>query len=130
MTHLKAYAGALVAFLAIDAVWLGFIAAEFYRDRLGHLMGDTPDMVTAAVFYLFYICGVVYFAILPALRIGSLRMATLNGAALGFVAYGTYDFTNYATLRDWPPQVVAVDLAWGTVLTAAAATAGYIAARR
>ncbi len=32
--------------------------------------------------------------------------------------------TNYATLRDWPLLVVAVDVAWGTILTAVSAALG------
>jgi len=32
--------------------------------------------------------------------------------------------TNYATLRDWPLQMVLVDIAWGTVLTASVAGIG------
>src|SRR5687768_6667429 len=43
--------------------------------------------------------------------------------------YGTYDLTNLATLRRWPPALAAVDLAWGSLLTGLAATAGYLAAR-
>jgi uncharacterized membrane protein len=55
--------------------------------------------------------------------------AVLNGAFLGALAYGTYEFTNYATLKDWHPEMVAVDLAWGTALTAVAAAAGVAAVR-
>ena len=29
------------------------------------------------------------------------------GALLGLVAYGTYDFTNLSTLRNWPLRAVA-----------------------
>jgi uncharacterized membrane protein len=44
-------------------------------------------------------------------------MIFLSGALLGLVAYGAYDFTNQATLRDWPVVVTIVDLAWGAILT-------------
>ena len=41
------------------------------------------------------------------------------GAVLGLVAYGTYDITNLATLKNWSrdPGSLA-DLAWGTVRSA------------
>ena len=43
---------------------------------------------------------------------------------LGLVAYGTYDLTNQATLRDWPAAVTAADLGWGVVSSAWAAAVG------
>jgi uncharacterized membrane protein len=52
------------------------------------------------------------------------------GALLGLIAYGTYDLSNYATLRDWPLALTALDMAWGAVLSAMSATAGYLAANR
>ena len=54
-------------------------------------------------------------------------MALGLGALLGLVAYGTYDFTNLSTIRDWPLMVSLVDLAWGTSVSAVAALAGYAA---
>ena len=129
MTYLKAYVGTLVAFLAIDAVWLAFIANDFYKAHIGHLLSPEPNFGAAALFYVFYLAGIVFLAVRPGLAARSLRVALLHGAVLGFVAYGTYDFTNFATLQDWPPLVVAVDLVWGTFLTGFAAAAGYLAAR-
>jgi uncharacterized membrane protein len=41
----------------------------------------------------------------------------MTGALLGLVAYGTYDFTNQATLKNWPVIVTVVDLIWGAVIT-------------
>ena len=130
MIYIKAYTGALLAFLALDALWLGLVAKSFYASQLGDLMRDKPQFVAAGVFYLAYVAGVVYFAVAPALNAANpLRTAVISGALLGLLAYGTYDMTNYATLKGWPPLLVAVDLAWGTVLTAAAAACGYALTR-
>ena len=65
----------------------------------------------------------------PALASGGLGSALGKGALLGLVAYGTYEATNYATLRGWSWQMVAVDVTWGTVLTAACAGIGFLVAR-
>ena len=116
-------------FLGIDALWLGLIARRFYVDQLGALMRDSPNMLAAGGFYLFYVAGIVFFAVAPALAAGSWKTAALNGALLGLIAYGTYDMTNLATLKDWPVTMSAVDLIWGGVLTGASATGGYLAAR-
>jgi uncharacterized membrane protein len=64
------------------------------------------------------------------LRSGSWTTAPALGAALGFFAYMTYDLTNMATLKVWPLHLAAIDIGWGTFVTAAAATAGYVAASR
>src|SRR5450830_1463956 len=66
----------------------------------------------------------------PGLRARRGRTAAALGALLGLLAYGTYDLSNYATLRDWPLGLTVIDMAWGSVLSAISATAGYLAASR
>ena len=48
---------------------------------------------------------------------------------MGLMAYGTYELTNYATLRDWSIEQVAVDMIWGGVLTGVSAWAGVVIVR-
>jgi uncharacterized membrane protein len=60
---------------------------------------------------------------------GSMSRALGLGALLGLVAYGTYDLTNHATLRDWPLSLTIADMAWGSFVTSMSALAGYYAAR-
>jgi uncharacterized membrane protein len=119
-----------LAFFSIDLVWLGVVARDFYREQLGHLLADEVGWGAAIAFYLLYIGGILYFCVLPALREGSLGRAVRHGALFGLIAYSTYDLTNLATLRGFPPAVVAVDLAWGTLLTGATSAIGFLAARR
>jgi len=120
-----AYVTTAVVFLAIDYVWLSQVATRFYFDRIGHLLMDKPNLAIAALFYLVYVVGLVIFAVVPALKSGSLGHAVLYGALFGFFAYATYDVTNLATLRNWPVLVAVVDVIWGTVLSGVAAAAGY-----
>jgi len=129
MSWIVAYAATAVVFLAADALWLGVLAKGFYARQLGPLLREQPDFAVAALFYLVYAGAVVLFAVMPALQAGSWRLALGYGAALGFVAYGTYDMTNLATLKDWPIAVSLVDLAWGTAVTAVCALAGYLITR-
>lgn len=116
-------------FLAIDAVWLTVMGGRFYKVQLGDLMRDQPNLGIALLFHLFYVVGVLVLATMPGVEAGSVLKAAGYGALLGFVAYGTYDITNLSTLRDWPVIVAAVDIVWGSALTAAVATAGYYVAR-
>jgi len=119
-----AYAGAAAVFVVADFIWLGAVAKDLYRSQMAHLLADDFRMGPAIVFYLMYLAGIVYFAVTPALASGRWQDAVMPGAVLGLLAYGTYDFTNWAVMRDWPVGLTFVDLAWGAVLTAAAATAG------
>jgi uncharacterized membrane protein len=121
-----AYLVTLIAFLAIDAVWLTLMTERVYRPRLSRLLAEQFSLAPAVLFYLVYVGGILIFALSPAFRTGHWTTAALYGAAFGFCAYATYDLTNQATLRDWPLLITIVDLAWGTVLTATAATIGYL----
>jgi uncharacterized membrane protein len=101
--------------------------APTYRELLGSLMLEKPLLLPATVFYGLYVFGCVVFVVLPAL---SWQRAMRLGALLGLVAYGTYDLTNWATLRGWSVQVSLLDWAWGTFATAVACTVGYLVASR
>ena len=127
---LQTYGVSLLAFLALDALWLGLVARGFYRDQLGTLL--TPDVRwgAALLFYLIFVAGVVVFAILPAVERGSIGRAILLGGFFGVVTYAAYDLTNLATLRDFPTVVAVVDMVWGGVLTSTVATVGYLFAAR
>jgi len=130
---LKAYAIAYVAtglvFLALDAIWLTYAAQRLYRPLMGDMLLESFRLVPAMLFYLIYVAGIVVFAIAPALASERWSAAALYGAFLGFLAYSTYDLTNMATLRNWPVVVTIADLCWGTLLTACAATVGFLVTR-
>jgi uncharacterized membrane protein len=122
---LLVYAITLPIFFAVDLVWIGVVARNFYQRHLGFLLSPNVNWPAALLFYAVYIAGIVFFAIKPALETGSASRALLSGAFLGFVAYATYDLSNQATVRDWPVLVTAVDLLWGTFLTAAVSYLSY-----
>lgn len=115
-----------LAFLIADAVMLGFVLGQVFRNQLGDTMLDGLRIGPAIGFYLLFMAGLAWFAGVPALREGVAMPALINGAILGLVAYGTYELTSWAVMRDWTPQMVFTDMAWGTVLSGASA---YIGAR-
>jgi uncharacterized membrane protein len=120
-----AYITTAIVFFAMDFVWLSKMTGLFYRARMGDMLLAQPNFPVAGAFYMVYVAGIVYFAVYPALTSGVWTTALISGALLGFVAYGTYDMTNLATLKSWSISLSVVDMAWGTFLTATAATAGY-----
>lgn len=117
MEYVKMYAIAFIIFLAIDALWLGFVAPKFYKAQIGHLMSEKPNFIAALVFYVIFIVGVVYFVVNPAVEAQDMTKLLVSGALFGFMTYATYDLTNLATLKDWPITVTIVDLVWGTSLS-------------
>lgn len=124
-TFITAFFASLITFLAIDSIWLFTMAKSFYGKHIGHLMSDAPSFVSAGIFYLIYIFGLVFFVVMPSLNGNfSLGKTFIYGAIFGLVAYATYDLTNQATLKNWPVIVTAVDLIWGSVLTGLVAMIG------
>ena len=129
MKAMKAYAIAYCftafLFLLLDGIWLSFIAKDFFQSQLGPWLREEVNLSLALTFYLFYALGITVFGVRPALQTGRWQTALLFGGLFGFFAYATYDMTNYITLADWPWTVVMVDVAWGTLVTAISAVAGW-----
>ncbi len=112
-------------FFIIDMLWLGVIAKPIYNKYLGYIMAENIKWGSAITFYLLFILGLVFFAISPALEAGSFWKAVIYGALFGFFAYMTYELTNHAIIRDWPWQIVIIDIIWGTVLGGVVSGLGY-----
>jgi uncharacterized membrane protein len=116
--------GALAAGLilgVLDGLWLGIIAREWIFQQLGELRRSDVQIVPAVAFYLLYSAGLGFFAVAPALESGDWMKAAMLGGFLGMIAYGTYDLTNWAVIKNWPVAMSLVDIVWGTVLSAASA---------
>ncbi len=124
--YIAAYVATLVVFLAIDSVWLTVTANTLYKPTLGDILLPQFLPAPAIAFYLVFVVGVVIFAVTPAIQSGNWTQALLYGALFGFFSYGVYDFTNWATLRNWTWQITVADVCWGTALTGVSATLGYL----
>lgn len=125
---IKLYAIALPVFFAIDMIWLGLVAKDFYRAQIGALMRPEVNWTAALIFYLIFIAGLVVFVISPAVEKASWKHALLFGALFGLVCYATYDLTNLAVAKDWPLLVTIIDMIWGTVLAASVSVVTYFIA--
>jgi len=124
-----AYLATLAVFAAIDAVWLTHAADLLYRPVIGSLLAPEPRIAPAIIFYLLYIVGLVYFAVMPGLAGGGWRAALLKGALFGLFAYATYDLTNQATLAIWSTRITIIDMIWGTFVSGSGAAGGYAVTR-
>ncbi|MEM9968162.1 MAG: DUF2177 family protein [Pseudomonadota bacterium] len=112
-------------FLIIDYFALSYVIKPMFARDIGHLMLDNFRVLPAFAFYAFFVTVLLWFVSWPALTLErSLWWVFGNAALLGAVAYGTYEFTNLAILKDWTWRMVIIDGIWGTILTGTSATAG------
>jgi uncharacterized membrane protein len=129
MSYLVAYVTVLIVFGVIDAGWLSTMGPVLYRPTLRDILLPSLRIAPALAFYLLYPVGVVVFAVLPGLRSGALSTAFMLALLFGALAYGTYDLTNYATLRNWTLQLTIIDICYGAATSGIAAVLAGLAAR-
>ncbi len=110
------YLVSAISFSIIDFIWLAKVAPKVYRDNIGHLMADKPNVPAAIAFYSIFLVGLLVFVIIPALQKSSLGYAALYGALFGFFTYATFDLTSNAIFKNWPFKITAIDMVWGTIL--------------
>ncbi len=127
---ISALVGIYASMLIMDGIWLSTMMKPFYSKYIGHLLSGSLNFGAAGFFYILYGVGAWVLVVIPLIKSnGSLAQAFMMGAFLGLIAYGTYDLTNHATLKDWKLIVTVVDMAWGAFLTGVASMAGLAAAR-
>jgi uncharacterized membrane protein len=122
--YLAGYAAVAVTMLVLDMLWLGVVAKPLYQQGIGHLMAAQPKLPAAAFFYLLYALGLMIFVVVPNGVTSPWDQTLWKGALFGLFCYATYDLSNLATLKAWPASLALIDMAWGSVLSAACAAAG------
>lgn len=108
-----------VTFIALDLLWLGVVAKQWYINAFGSMLrlengGISPIWAAAVVVYIALISGIMLF-VLPKAQ-GSVMAALGWGVVFGLVTYGTYDFTNLAVMANWPVRICIIDTIWGGVI--------------
>ena len=116
------YALTAVIFLVLDALMLRFHMAPLFQRYIGAQMLEDIRIVPALAFYAAYVAGLLYLVSVPALKTGA--PVLVPAVILGLMAYGTYEFTSYAIMKDWSLRMVITDVTWGGVLTGLSAWGG------
>lgn len=116
------YLSTAIVFLVVDAIMLTLVMKPLFQSHIGPLMLDGFRAAPAAVFYAAYVAGLIYLVSWGAVKQGT--GVIIPAAIIGAMAYGTYEFTSFAIMKDWHWSMVVVDTTWGTVLTAFSAWAG------
>ena len=125
MTLVILYISTVVIFLGLDYLGLTYLIKPVFERDIGDWLLDEFRVAPALIFYAFFVAVVLWFVSWPAMmQDHSLLWVFGNALLIGAMGYGTYEFTNLATLKDWTPQMVATDCSWGVVLTGTSATLG------
>ena len=123
--YIVLYLATLIVIIPIDFLFLGLVAKGFFASQVGDMLGDIRP-VPAALFYLLYVVGILIFVSGPSAA--NWQSTLLYGALFGFFCYATFELTSLSLLKHWTWPVVAVDMSWGTFVTAVAATLGLMIA--
>ena len=125
MTVITLYFASLAIFLLIDFLALGIVVKPVFDRQIGHLLLENFRLLPAFFFYAFFVGVLIWFVSFPAItQDKGLLWVALNAALLGAAAFGTYEFTSLAIMKDWTWKMVIVDMIWGTTLTALSAMGG------
>jgi uncharacterized membrane protein len=119
------YVVALAVLVVGDILWLGYFAHAVFQPTLKPILREEIDWRVAVLFYLLYAVGIAVFAVAPALANRSALLALGYGLLFGFLAYMTYDATNYATISAWTIKLAVMDVGWGTFISGLAALVSY-----
>ena len=111
-------------FIILDFVWLSITVKSLYKPALGDLLKDKPLMWAAVLFYVIYMIGLTLIILKPALANDSILQAFWTGVVFGVVAYGTYNLTNMATIKNWSSSIIWIDMIWGGLLTGLSSAVG------
>jgi len=115
----------ITVFLLMDFLWLGVLAKSTYQKYLGHLMREHTNWLAAIAFYLFFVLGILFFAVIPANEKMGFNYALLYGAFFGFFTYMTFELTALSVLKGWKLTIVFIDIIWGILISAFVAMVGF-----
>jgi uncharacterized membrane protein len=123
--YLVLYLATLIVFVPIDCLFLGLVARNFFAAEVGDMLGEVR-LTPAIMFYLLYTLGMLVFVSGPATA--TWPPTLLHGALFGLFCYATFELTALSLLKHWTWPVVALDISWGSFVTAVAATLGLLIA--
>jgi len=125
INYFWAFVISFVLFLALDFLWLGWVAKDLYGKQLKNKLKSPINWPVVSIFYTVFIVGLNYFVIIPALNQSSLVVAALSGLLYGFLIYAAFNLMSYATLKSSPKKIAIVDIVWGSILSMSVAVITY-----
>lgn len=112
--------------ITLDMLWFSLSLERLYKPYIGYIMSSDLNYIAAALFYILYAAGLSFLILSPGFEAhNSALKILLSSFVLGLVAYGAYDLTNHATLKDWPLTVTIIDMLWGALATSITGVISY-----
>jgi uncharacterized membrane protein len=101
-----------IIMLILDGVYL-FIFGSSFRKMISSIQHSnfTIRIISVILCYIILVFGLYYFIIKD-------NKTLFEAFLLGFVIYGVYDTTNYATFTNWKWNLALLDTMWGGILFA------------
>jgi uncharacterized membrane protein len=121
------YLATLMVIVLIDFLFLGTVARGLFTAEVGDMLGEVRP-APAILFYLLYVAGILVFV--SGQATATWPSTLVYGALFGLFCYATFELTALSLLRHWTWTVVAVDVSWGVLVTAASSALGLIIADR
>jgi uncharacterized membrane protein len=121
------YLATLMVIVPIDFLFLGTVARGLFTAEVGDMLGEVKP-APAILFYLLYVAGILVFV--SGQATATWPSTLVYGALFGLFCYATFELTALSLLRHWTWTVVAVDVSWGVLVTAASSALGLIIADR
>ncbi len=110
---IKEYALFLILLLIIDSFYL-YGLKDTHNDVFQKIQ-KSPLKVNLKYGSLFYLLApIAYIYFIKPLGKNDIIQIAKNGALMGLLMYGTFDITNLALLKDYPPWYALMDTVWGT----------------
>ena len=126
MDAFKELAVIATVMLAMDLVWLN-ANADYNKRMFADIQGHPIRMriIPAVITYILMLIAIWLFVVRET---DTWLAAAKRGALLGFLIYGVYDGTNYATLSKYTLRFAVTDALWGAVLfgTVSAVTKAFL----
>lgn len=101
-----------IVFLILDITWISFFSRYF--NPMIEAIQKKPvkiNMIGAVLAYLVMLYA--YYNLAYDGDVPNYQKAALLGLAI----YGTYEFTNLATIAGWDYKILAIDISWGVTVS-------------
>lgn len=101
-----------IVFLILDVSWITFFSRYF--SPMIEKIQKTPFKLNYVGAILAYLVMIVSYYNLV---FDGDQPNYFKAALLGFAIYGTYEFTNLATITGWDYKILIVDILWGVFVS-------------
>ena len=104
----------IIVFVGLDLLWINYFA-NFIGPLIEKVQNEKMkiDYMGASLAYIIMLIAYWYIAFDD-----NYKPDYYKSAILGLAIYGTYEFTNYATINKWKDlQVLSMDIGWGIFIS-------------